>query len=74
MAKASTAREHIEKARDILGTVSATYGGLGCDQLLALAQIHATLALAEATRTANKIAGAQAEHAMTDDVYLRIDN
>lgn len=74
MAKISMAREHAERARDLLASISATFGNVGCDQAIAVAQVHATLALVEAQRTANMIAASQAEHTMTDDVYRRVDN
>ena len=53
MTKPSTARDHADKARDLLDYVNSTYGKLSAEQYIQLAQVHATLAVAEAARTAN---------------------
>lgn len=69
-----TARDHVEKARDILALIRNNAGSLNTDQLLKAAQIHATLAMAEAARTANMLTFASMEVTPFDEVIRRVDN
>ena len=71
--KPSTARGHVDKARDILEIIAANAGKLSFDQMLQAAQIHALLAVAEAQRTANMLTFAGGV-AISDDVIRRVND
>lgn len=72
--KPTTAREHADRARELIDKVRNSGVPLSTDQMLKSALVHATLAVAEATRTTNMIVSSQAQYSMTDDVFRRVDN
>ena len=71
--KPSTAREHAERARELIDKVRNSGVPLSTDQMLKSAHVHATLALAEAVRTTNMLMFAGGV-AIPDHVVRRVDN
>jgi hypothetical protein len=69
-----TARAHIDKSREILGQIHSLSRTLTPAENIALAQVHATLALAEGTRTRNMLVASQIEYGTSDDVIRRVND
>lgn len=74
MSEPNTALSHAERAREVMKLLGDTAGRLTTDQMLAKAQVHATLALAEATRTHNMLMVSQVNYAIADDVLRRVND